>query len=49
MPQQNQKKYEEHFFLCVFLFFKVPLSRFEPNKYINYEKQASILEIVKKR
>lgn len=28
---------------------QVPLSRYEPNKFINYEKQASVLEIVKKR
>ncbi|CAF3355675.1 unnamed protein product [Rotaria sp. Silwood1] len=27
----------------------VPLSRFEPNKYINYEKNASVLNIIKKR
>jgi aconitate hydratase len=28
---------------------KVPLSRFEPDQYINYEKQATVLETVKKR
>ncbi|CAF3692906.1 unnamed protein product [Adineta steineri] len=28
---------------------EVSLSRFEPNKYVNYEKQAQTLEIVKKR
>ncbi|CAF1360507.1 unnamed protein product, partial [Rotaria sordida] len=28
---------------------KVPLSRFEPNDYVNYEKNASVLDIVKKR
>ncbi|CAF4412744.1 unnamed protein product, partial [Adineta steineri] len=28
---------------------KVSLSRFEPDKYIDYEKQASTLEVVKKR
>lgn len=28
---------------------QVPLSRYEPNKFINYEKQASVLEVVKKR
>ncbi|UJR25839.1 hypothetical protein I4U23_007189 [Adineta vaga] len=27
----------------------VSLSRYEPNKYVNYEKQASVLEVVKKR
>ena len=30
-------------------FFQVPLSRYEPNKYVNYAKQAETLEIVKKR
>jgi len=28
---------------------QVPMSRLEPNKYINYEKHATTLEIVKKR
>lgn len=32
-----------------FFFFQVPFSRYEPNKFIDYEKQASVLDIVKKR
>ena len=35
--------------LIKFVLSQVPLSRYEPNKYINYEKQASTLEVVKKR